>query len=833
MPDDETMTAGNVSVWEQSILPLRTDTSNADTQIDNAAWYIERPNSDFSSDSVSLNKDTIGVFKAGEEITVEFNGDYTSKSGSLAGEKLTIVAARVSPSPTTTYPSINSYEDVMEVIDTTSRDDVQDRATEEKLNRNVTFYEKSLLEINTDSLGTYTFTPPKSGEYVFFVANGEPANSGLKIDDKNLTVTGEPTIVGVERAMVHNQPSSASLSTSSPARGDTLTFKMNDISSMDGDNVQQAVLVYDEETGFEDQMFKLRVEGSPSTISELSESTTLKHSISEVNGVAHVEDGTTFFDKDVSRRNVGSYGVTSLMDFVKENTDRTIPETEAIHDSGAGDPTLDGSVTAVTGKDSTINVQTLTNWSSDTYRWVHVAVNEDGDIRTKTDTFDLEKSYIGVSNIQLPSKKPKAGKSFTVSAEIHNTGNEKLTNEDVWLEYRKEGSTDWNRITDEKVDLDADETKTVDLTGAIPKKGTYEIRVNGKIATDTLTVKAKDGGGGSNPGSPGGGGGAGGLEPPQSVETVQQSDGSAVADIRGGQAGDNVQISIPSKQATQVSGVSFESLNVKLKNGNAHFKFAINSFSSRPSSVPSDPSGVTVKGYLQVEKELISNADIEEATFRFGLSSSQLSEYSTPNNVVLYRYHDGSWQELETTFVGQENGQYKFEAVTPGFSVFAIGEKQPSISVSSAELGRSTVTVGETVDVTAELTNDGNGEGTYTAELTVDGDVVATKDVTVKGGETKTVTFNYEASETGKFEVSVDDASAGTLTVVEEGDAGSDSDGSDSDETTTSAGPDEEEDDDDGGIGALGISIAVLLILGLIGGGLYYFRDEVQMYLSS
>jgi PGF-pre-PGF domain-containing protein len=311
------------------------------------------------------------------------------------------------------------------------------------------------------------------------------------------------------------------------------------------------------------------------------------------------------------------------------------------------------------------------------------------------------------------------------------------------------------------------------------------------------------------------------------VDTNERPDGSVVADIRNGQAGSTVSVSVPKTKGTSANGVTLEKVDVKLRNGNSHFKVSVRSSDTRPSSVQSDPADVDVKGYLQIDKQFISNADIEEASIGFRLSSDRLSEYSSPKNVVLYRYHDGAWQELETTFVRQDGSEYVFEAVTPGFSVFAIGEKQPDISVSGASLQRSSVAVGETVEVTAEVTNDGAGVGNYTAELTVAGEVVASETVTVPGGETKTVTFSYTPSEAGSYDVTVDDASAGTLDVTA---ADQPDETTTTATTTTTTGP--ADDSDDGGSSGLLIALLVLVVLGGLGGALYYFRDEIGAYLD-
>ena len=87
------------------------------------------------------------------------------------------------------------------------------------------------------------------------------------------------------------------------------------------------------------------------------------------------------------------------------------------------------------------------------------------------------------------------------------------------------------------------------------------------------------------------------------------------------------------------------------------------------------------------------------------------------------------------------------------------------ITVDDAALSTEEITVGESVDVTAELTNDGDATGTFTAELEVHSDVDDSEDVEVAPGETETVRFTETFEETGTFPVAVSGESAGDLTV--------------------------------------------------------------------
>ncbi|MFC7138102.1 PGF-pre-PGF domain-containing protein [Halobaculum litoreum] len=53
-----------------------------------------------------------------------------------------------------------------------------------------------------------------------------------------------------------------------------------------------------------------------------------------------------------------------------------------------------------------------------------------------------------------------------------------------------------------------------------------------------------------------------------------------------------------------------------------------------------------------------------------------------PEDVQLYRYHDGSWNGLATSVTGESPDAYTFRADSPGLSMFAIGERGPGESTN-------------------------------------------------------------------------------------------------------------------------------------------------------
>ncbi len=90
-----------------------------------------------------------------------------------------------------------------------------------------------------------------------------------------------------------------------------------------------------------------------------------------------------------------------------------------------------------------------------------------------------------------------------------------------------------------------------------------------------------------------------------------------------------------------------------------------------PDSLPIDigPGDIPANITFNVEKEWIQNITGE------------------PADVVLRRYNNGEWNNLETLMINETDTDYRFEAETPGFSYFSIGLEQTEKTIEEAIAG--------------------------------------------------------------------------------------------------------------------------------------------------
>lgn len=103
------------------------------------------------------------------------------------------------------------------------------------------------------------------------------------------------------------------------------------------------------------------------------------------------------------------------------------------------------------------------------------------------------------------------------------------------------------------------------------------------------------------------------------------------------------------------------------------------------------PSGIaapagTVYEYAEVIPYRTTDAALAGAALNFTVPKTWLEERGfAPENVVLYRYHNGAWQPLPTEMTGEDADRYFFGAESPGFSFFAIAAEGESVTPTGSE----------------------------------------------------------------------------------------------------------------------------------------------------
>lgn len=415
---------------------------------------------------------------------------------------------------------------------------------------------------------------------------------------------------------------------------------------------------------------------------------------------------------------------------------------------------------------------------------------------TKHTNGDLE---VTVTNIHYSDGTIKLEPDST--APTAKAGSDISTSPGTAVTFDGSGSSDNRKIATYEWDVDGD--GTYEKSGSGPSytysssgDRTVTLKVtdgNGNTDTDTLTVSvastaSTSGGGGSSMGSLSGYDvDFGSQDQPTPPETQTSGTDSATSqiqvthtvDLKGTQTAATVLVPKSTTDQPTSVDVSVESSDHAVGLDTLEPTVTTDESYSLETSVSTDPPGDSPGldtaetgsspsiGYISVEHS-VPDDDISDVGFQFQVTEHRLTEReTTPDEVVLYRYHDDSWNDLSTTLLGQTDDGYRFEATSPGLSTFAIGTAPTAdVQVTAASLSTEQVSAGDTASVTAQVRNDGTANGSTNLQLLVDGSVVGNQSVSVAAGATTTATFDYTFETAGEYSVAVNDTAAGSVTVA-------------------------------------------------------------------
>jgi len=249
--------------------------------------------------------------------------------------------------------------------------------------------------------------------------------------------------------------------------------------------------------------------------------------------------------------------------------------------------------------------------------------------------------------------------------------------------------------------------------------------------------------------------------------------------------------------------------------------------SKRLSAARETVGGEVIAGF--VARPTVADEALSGVTLRFSVARDRLEASDTePGAVALYRNENengnGSWEAGSTAVRSIGRDRVSFESEVAGFSRFAVvavtgedgvdsqdqdqdadadttvgnqtdsgagnrsdpGEKSADADgateevddgqfrVTNVTLSETSIDPGETVDVDAEIVNEGDEPADYLAALSLNGTVVESQEVLriPPNGESIPVTFSQQINETGTAELAINGTAAPELTVEEDGGGG-------------------------------------------------------------
>jgi PGF-pre-PGF domain-containing protein len=474
---------GQVVVWEPAFVPLRTNDTQAETQVPlpdpNAGGRLlleelgdgnSFTSEDDGQKSESLityfneERNPVGVHNTGS-VTISYDSSRIKNATSdISGENnVDFIAARLTGSgqgfPEDYADAVTLFGDI------------------DAANANATFEEIS-SDVSLDG-GTYStdhnFDTP--GEYVVYATVNNGSQNGFEINnDGNISsIDGDVALVGTDLVSIQKTSDTLTSSPRNPTVGDDLDFEIDTSNSYsDSQNMTHVVAVYDKDV-FEGSKFDLVVNRSALGPNfELEPNSQIEHSIKDADGVANISDGIKINGVELSNGNISrSVGLGAIIDRLGEDLETETPQTDPI-----GDTVINASVTGVTNASptTTVTVETRSDFKTGDYQYIVLSkpAGDASNISTTADTVSLNAPAGG-------NNPPTAAFSFSP----------KTPPTETTVRFNASGSTDpENNITSYAWDFVGDseperQTASPTTTFRFPSPGAYSVELT---VTDNSTL---------------------------------------------------------------------------------------------------------------------------------------------------------------------------------------------------------------------------------------------------------------------------------------------------------------------------------------------------------
>jgi hypothetical protein len=209
--------------------------------------------------------------------------------------------------------------------------------------------------------------------------------------------------------------------------------------------------------------------------------------------------------------------------------------------------------------------------------------------------------------------------------------------------------------------------------------------------------------------------------------------------------------------------VGLTAVDLVTKN-NSEYRVFVTSQEAVPANLSAIPDSqhADTLAYATLNSTVPAN-DVEEVSLQLAAAKQAVT---SQEQLVLFRYEDDSWTQVDVTAEGVSNSSFNYTAETDALGTFAVARAQPSLAVTEASLNTTTIDAGETVEVSATVENSGLAAGEMTVPVTVAGDRVDERIVTVDAGSSTTVTFDLSPEAAEELSVTINEATAGELTVA-------------------------------------------------------------------
>ena len=161
-----------------------------------------------------------------------------------------------------------------------------------------------------------------------------------------------------------------------------------------------------------------------------------------------------------------------------------------------------------------------------------------------------------------------------------------------------------------------------------------------------------------------------------------------------------------------------------------------------------DETGMAALGAVTVSAT--QDDPVERVEFRLSALEAYLEAHDVAGeDLAIYQYDGETWERMAIEHSGTENGSV-LTVGTEEMNTLVVGAPTAIFDVAGTQVNRSEITAGETVTVTAGVTNRGTANGTATFPLSLDGIAVDQQTITLGTNATENLTFTRQLNQTGE-----------------------------------------------------------------------------------
>jgi PGF-pre-PGF domain-containing protein len=133
------------------------------------------------------------------------------------------------------------------------------------------------------------------------------------------------------------------------------------------------------------------------------------------------------------------------------------------------------------------------------------------------------------------------------------------------------------------------------------------------------------------------------------------------------------------------SDTGVDSIEITAANDLNGATIRVEKLSEKPAGI-SEPETTNVYAYLDIQTTA-PEGSIESLTINFKVELSWLTDNNIDkNNVVLMRYHNNAWEQLDTTMLTEDLTYVYYQATATGMSTFAIAVSPPLVQPGAPQI---------------------------------------------------------------------------------------------------------------------------------------------------